>query len=175
MQINGYFTVLNCPLIEVADININRCINYLDILAVKFVRQSEVHAFSRALYNAKRAPIAYIKDSLLHNPSHSNEIIIAELLQSGDSNKSMILDHKTLVAALDRFGCCKMKELHDIAHSLLISGSAETSNGFIIRMAYFSNSCSHNLKEWIFIDLEHVRLFVKDYCEYYKINQVQAG
>ena len=136
LHLNGYFTVVEYPVIEASARGHARALTDLDILAVRFPGASLDVVEGRAHQRfAGTGP-----DPALHCPSDRVDMIVGEVKEGAARFNSAMRDPAVLAVALARFGCCSPDGATDVAHQLLAHGRAETHDGHHVRMIAFGNA-----------------------------------
>ena len=120
LQVNGYFTVAEYPLLQGETDGGRRTLTDLDILAFRFPRAGcEVHHHKpRAL-----SSMAFEPDAALGVPRERADMIVAEVKQGTAHFNLATWDPLVLEMALMRFGCCTPKTVFESRKEAPAQGS----------------------------------------------------
>ena len=155
LNINGYFTVAEYPVLETLRGDQVRTVTDLDILAYRFpgagddlVHRTPGHAPER---------LSHIVDPALGAPAGRADMIVGEV-KEGAARLNRALRHEaTLEVALARFGCCPADEAGDVSRRLLSHGRAGTVGGHEIRVVAFGQADdSVHQGPWLTVPMRHV-------------------
>jgi hypothetical protein len=159
LQVNGYFTVAEYPVLEADTDGTARTLTDLDLLAFRFPGAGREVAASRA--RKVLGDVAYEPDPYLACPADCPDMIVGEVKRGRAQFNPATRDPLVLGAALARFGCCGRSEAEDAARRLLQAGSAQTACGHLVRMiAFGSVEQEHPARHWLVIPMDHVLRFL---------------
>ena len=164
LNVNGYFTVAEYPILEVAGSAQARMATDLDILAFRFP-----NAGRRKQPFAKRQTVGdvlYEPDPALKCPAGKSDMIVGEVKEGRADLNPAARNPLVLAAALTRFGCCSPEHAPEVVAKLLKSGQTRTGHGHVIRMIAFGNSAvGNNSGLYQTISLAHVVTFLRDHIK----------
>src|SRR6516225_2434972 len=136
LHMNGYFTVVEFPVLEAMRAAPARTVTDLDILAFRFPRaQTDVirrEGRQRVVVDASCVP-----DPVLGCPPDRPDMIVGEVKEGAARFNDAARDPAVLAVALARFGCCGADHAADVARQLIADGRAETPDGHTVRMVAF--------------------------------------
>lgn len=136
LQVNGYFTVVEFPILEVFRTGPARTITDLDILAFRFPR-----AQSELIRRQGRQHVVveglFVPDPVLGCAPDHPDMIVGEVKEGTARFNDAARDPAVLAVALARFGCCGAGHAPNIARDLIANGRAETPQGHTVRMVAF--------------------------------------
>jgi hypothetical protein len=162
LHVNGYFTVVEFPVLESFRAAPARTVTDLDILAFRFPRaQADVirrHGRQR-LVERNDAP-----DPLLGCPADHPDMIVGEVKEGAARFNEAVRDPVVLAVALARFGCCRPEHASEIAHRLVAEGRANTPEGHTVRMVAFGDApegASH--AHTTIVPMHHVVGYLRSY------------
>ena len=134
LQVNGYFTVAEYPVLEVVRHGGTRTATDLDILAFRFpMAGCEVDRGRRRALG----PLAFEPDPSLGVTTETGDMIVGEVKEGSARFNPAAHDPLVLEAALVRFGCCAPETASAVVKKLLHKGTATTSSGHTARMIAF--------------------------------------
>ena len=138
LQVNGYFTVVEFPVLEAFRTGPARSVTDLDILAFRFPRAaSEV---IRRQSDHHLATGTFAPDPVLGCRADHPDMIVGEVKEGAARFNDATRDPEVLAVALARFGCCAPGHAHEIAERLVSERHVETPEGHTIRMVAFGNA-----------------------------------
>ena len=137
LHLNGYFTVVEYPVIEASGTGHARALTDIDILAVRFPAASHdvVRGNTHQHLDGVVGP-----DPTLACPPDRPDMIVGEVKEGSARFNPAMRDPVVLGVALARFGCCSADSAADVAHQLLARGRAETHHGHRVRMIAFGDA-----------------------------------
>jgi len=159
LQVNGYFTVVEYPVLELADRGGGRTATDLDVLAFRFPGAgAPVHQPGRSGVG----PTLRRADPALGGAPDQADMIVGEVKQGRTRVNPAMRDPLVLAAALSRFGCCPEGHAADaLVSSLLKRGRARTHAGHMVRLVAFGSGGV--VPRAHCIDLQHIIGFLDDY------------
>jgi hypothetical protein len=137
LHLNGYFTVVEYPVIEASGNGHARALTDIDILAVRFPAASQdvVKGAAHHHLTGTGAP-----DAALACPLDRPDMIVGEVKEGSARFNRAMRDPLVLAVALARFGCCSSDDASDVAHELVARGHARTHGGHQVRMVAFGDA-----------------------------------
>ncbi len=166
LQANGYFTVVDYPLVEFTEARPPRSVTDVDLLAVRFPGHDSSHAGSAG--RRVRGPVASRPDPMLACPRDRTDMIVAEVKRGLARPNPASRNPKVLEAALTRFGCCNTEDSETVVRALLRNGSAVGSHGHIIRMVLFASHGEHAPAGWHLVYLADAILFLEKFLQHHR-------
>lgn len=157
LQMNGYFTVVEYPLIETRR-GESRALTDLDVLAFRFP-----NAGCATPGHGRRAhgPVTFEPDPALGVDPSLPDMIVGEVKEGLARFNPAARDPLVLAGALARFGCCPPDAAGDTARKLLATGRASTPSGHVVRMVAFGGHTESGGDTWHAVPLAHVVAFVR--------------
>jgi hypothetical protein len=136
LQVNGYFTVAEYPVIELSRRGPPRAATDIDIMAFRFP-----HAGHEVAAKARTASgtAFFATDPALGCPRGQADMIVGEVKEGQARFNPSARDPLVLATALSRFGCCTVDEAAPLVRSLLGRGQAVTGAGHLVRMVAFGS------------------------------------
>jgi hypothetical protein len=137
LHLNGYFTVVEYPMIEASGTGHARALTDIDILAVRFPAASQdvVKGAAHQHLTSTGAP-----DPALACPLDRPDMIVGEVKEGAARFNRAMRDPVVLAVVLARFGCCSADNATDVAHELVAHGHARTHTGHQVRMVAFGDA-----------------------------------
>jgi hypothetical protein len=164
LQLNGYFTVTEYPVVETRHDGHYKCVTDLDVLAFRFpsARGTAVGKTQRR----RKAPL--IVDDHLGVDLSSMDMIIGEVKEGKGRFNKNIRDKEVLACVLERFGCVDRSEIRRLVGRLARHGVATTEDGRRVRLVVFASSRDRDLPETItVIELAHVLTYIESHIDRY--------
>jgi hypothetical protein len=162
LQINGYFTVAEYPIVERTESGVYRSVTDLDILAVRFPHARQVVPHERA-HGGPAGP-SFSPDPALGPFDDGIDMIIGEVKEGRAELNRGALDPDVLAAALTRFGCCGHQDVHSVVQELHRHGRAAASAGHHIRLIAFGTTPGEPSRQrFQTMYLGHVIEFIRSY------------
>jgi hypothetical protein len=162
LNLNGYFTVVEYPVLTVPRSGAARTVTDLDVLAFRFP-----HAGHEVLKGRAQRPLgdaAFITDPVLGCPSDGADMIVGEVKEGPARFNEATRDTAVLQVALARFGCCAHDAAHDLAMQLLDTGHAQTDAGHAVRLVAFGSSpAPAEHRHWTTVPMQHVMRYLRKY------------
>ena len=159
LQVNGYFTVVEYPVLELTDDGAERTATDLDVLAFRFpgAGAPAVEPGRKGVGPVRRAP-----DPALGGDPGRADMIVGEIKQGRTRVNPAMRDPLVLSTALARFGCCREGDhAHALATRLLRRGRASTEAGHAVRLVAFGAGGA--VPRVHTVDLGHVFSFLDRY------------
>jgi hypothetical protein len=164
LHINGYFTVVEFPILEAMRAGPARTVTDLDILAVRFPRAKVdvIHRDGRQRVIVKKGSYP---DPILGCPAEDPDMIVGEVKEGSARFNDAARDPVVLAVALARFGCCSADHAADIARRLITEGHAGTPEGHTVRMVAFGVAPEHPSRGTAstIVPMRHVVEFLRRY------------
>lgn len=158
LQLNGYFTVIEYPVIEAMRNENYRMSTDLDVLAFRFPGSGH------ALVGDKKETSRFVTDPELECPTDYADMIIAEVKEGRAELNHGATNPDVICTALKRFGCCQMDEVETMVKTLIRKGRVITPANHQLRLLAFGTSGekpSNNRYKVIY--LGHVLEYLQDY------------
>ncbi len=163
LRLNGYFTTTEYPLVESRHAHPPRMLTDIDMMAVRFPRQTMSDAARNRDVVRVTGPVATQCDPVLDSPTDKTDMIVAEVKQGRAHVNPGSRDAHVLAAALTRFGCCNEGEAASLVQALLRHGRARCERQHVIRMVLFASHGASAPRGWHWIHLGHVIQYLDDY------------
>jgi hypothetical protein len=162
LHVNGYFTVVEYPVVETRRSGPPRTVTDLDVLAFRFPR---AHAgMTGEPGYADLAESVQAPDPALGCPVDRADMIVGEVKEGAARFNPAIRDPFALEVGLVRFGCCEPAEAPDLVRRLLATGEAPARAGHSIRMVAFGAVGEALIgARWSTVSLGHVVRFLRAY------------
>ena len=137
LHLNGYFTVVEYPVIEASGNGHARALTDIDILAVRFPAASQDIVRGTAHHHLTRTGGP---DSALACPPDRPDMIVGEVKEGAARFNRAMRDPVVLAVVLARFGCCSADNATAVADELITHGHAQTHGGHQVRMVAFGDA-----------------------------------
>lgn len=161
LHVNGYFTVLEYPILKILGENDTQTVTDLDILGFRFPGAGrEVHLSQRG---KMVGDVAFAPDPRLGAAPDQADMIVGEVKEGPARFNQNARDPRVLAAALARFGCCSPEHVPNIVKGLLAHGRATTHAGHAVRLIAFGTSQEEENHPYLVIPMDHVIRFLKTY------------
>lgn len=159
LQINGYFTVTEYPVIEALGEHSFRVATDLDILAFRFPGAGRLIA-GKSIGNHE----IFAPDIALGVSGLDADMLIGEIKVGKAELNRNALHPDVLRTVLARFGCCSFELIDDIVKELVHKGIAHTHSQHHVRLMAFGSTASdhHNYKA---ITIGHIVEFIENYLD----------
>jgi hypothetical protein len=163
LHVNGYFTVVEFPILEAFRAGPARTITDLDILAFRFPR-----AQSELIRRQDRQRVvvegSFVPDPVLGCPPDHPDMIVGEVKEGAARFNDAARDPAVLGVALARFGCCESAHAMDVARALVAQGKTVTPDGHTVRMVAFGAAPEHSSSgRAAVVPMRHVVEFLRRY------------
>lgn len=136
LHVNGYFTVVEFPVLEAFRAAPARTVTDLDILAFRFPR-AQAEVIHRQQGRQRVVQDTFLPDPVLGCPADHPDMIVGEVKEGAARFNDAARDPAVLAVALARFGCCGADHAAEIARRLVVQGCADTPEGHTVRMVAF--------------------------------------
>ena len=156
LQINGYFTVAEYPIIEATGKDRFSTATDLDILAYRFPGAGRVVPGKNNTHNV------FSPDPLLGVGGDVADMLIGEVKEGKAELNRNARSPKVLRTVLARFGCCSMEHVDSVVEHLIRKGKATTHDGHNIRLVAFG-SADFNGHSYEVITTGHIIQFIESY------------
>ncbi|MBI4486444.1 MAG: hypothetical protein HY655_10575 [Acidobacteria bacterium] len=163
LNINGYFTVVEYPVLEAPRRGPARSVTDLDVLAFRFAGAG--HQVIRGQGRRRQvAGTVFDPDPALGCPRDRPDMIVGEVKEGPARFNPATRDPDVLRIALARFGCCGAEEAGELARTLLVRGRVDAPSGHAIRMVAFGSVPDANAgAHWHTVPMSHVVDFLRTY------------
>lgn len=135
LQVNGYFTVVEYPVLEAYRGKPVRSVTDLDVLAFRFAGAG--HEIVRGHGHIPLGGHVFEPDPVLGCPPDRPDMIVGEVKEGAARFNAAMRDPVVLEIALARFGCCSADHARALTQELLSRGRVDTPAGHAIRMVAF--------------------------------------
>lgn len=160
LNTNGYFTVVEYPVLEAVNGATARSVSDLDILALRFsgadhtlVHQGRPHTGGEH---------AFLPDPVLDCPTDRPDMIVGEVKEGMARFNPATRKRAVLEVALARFGCCSPRAARGLARQLLRVGYVDSPAGHRVRMVAFGNAQdAQPSSNWTTVPMAHVVQFLR--------------
>lgn len=163
LHVNGYFTVVEHPVLESPRAGHVRTVTDLDVLAYRLPGTGHDLIHRRSGAGPQR--LSSDVDPALGAPTGRADMIVGEVKEGRARLNPALRDPATLEVALARFGCCPAEEARDVSRRLLDHGRAATRGGHEIRVVAFGGTPGqvepHN--PWTTVPMNHVVKYLQAY------------
>ena len=162
LHVNGYFTVVEYPVLEAGRAGQVRTVTDLDILAYRFAGAGHDIVTSRGHRPLTRAPLRV--DPILGCASDRPDMIVGEVKEGRARLNAPLREPAVLEVALTRFGCCPPEYAPELTRQLLSRGHAKAPAGHAIRMVAFGDSYPGvSQGPWTTVPMGHVVQYLQQY------------
>ena len=176
LNVNGYFTVVEYPVLEASRRGPARAVTDLDVLAFRFVGAGHevVHGRGHSPLGGHR----FEPDPALGCPADRPDMIVGEVKEGAARFNPATRDPTVLQIALARFGCCPADAAEDLVARLLSRGRVDAPAGHAIRMVAFGTVPDASAGgHWTTVPMNHVvdflRRYLRDHWEILRHTQVK--
>ena len=162
LNVNGYFTVVEYPVLESSRRGPARSVTDLDVLAFRV--SGAGHEVIRGHGHRPIGGRAFEPDPALACPTDRPDMIVGEVKEGAARFNSATRDPDVLQIALERFGCCGAEDAGELARALLARGRVDAPSGHTLRMiAFGSVSDAGAGGHWHTVPMRHVVDFLRGY------------
>jgi hypothetical protein len=162
LQVNGYFTVTEYPVLEALTAGGECAATDLDVLAIRFPEAGYLVAREDNLKLDRKN--IFKTDPKLAVPKDQLDMIIGAVGASQNRSVKAALDETVLRAALARFGCCTQPQAEGVVDRLLEQGEVTTAAGHRARLVHFGMPSAQSVLPMArFVSLSRVVGFVREY------------
>ena len=162
LQVNGYLTVSEYPILELTARGEYQAATDIDILAFRFPGVARLIPIGNGRNGRDYAVHAI--DPELRAPIDQPDMIVGEVKEGKARINEAARDIDVLQAALARFGCCSGEDARDVARRLLRAGQTSTPCGHRLRMLIFASiESDRDTYSCQVISLGHVAGYLRDY------------
>ncbi len=162
LNVNGYFTVVEYPVLEAERDGHARSVTDLDVLAVRFPGAG--HEVVRGRGHGPIGDHVFEPDAVLGCPSDRPDMIVGEVKEGAARFNAATRNRAVLEVALARFGCCPPGRARDLATQLITDGRVESGSGHAVRMVAFGSSREAGATgRWTVVPMSHVVAFLRSY------------
>jgi hypothetical protein len=159
LQINGYFTVAEYPVIESFGKQHYGAATDLDILAFRFPGAGR-------LVPGSGGNVLFSPDPALGIDGDSADMLIGEVKEGHAELNRNARNPDVLRTVLARFGCCSLHEVDKTVQQLINKGKAVTHAGHRVRLMAFGSSngpSPHGRNSTLTLD--HIAGFIEGYLD----------
>ena len=161
LNVNGYFTVVEYPVLEAYRDHPARSVTDLDVLAFRFPGAG--YEVIRGHHHRPLGGRAFQPDPALGCPSNRIDMIVGEVKEGSARFNPATRDPAVLEIALARFGCCPPEHATDLARRLLSQARVDTPAGHTVRMVAFGSGGDTVSGHWASVSMRHVVEFLRTY------------
>lgn len=162
LNVNGYFTVTEYPVLEALKHGKYKAATDIDILAYRLPGAGLL--VSRKGRSGSRRADLFAPDPELGIPGDHADMLIGEVKEGQARFNQATRDPEVLNVVLARFGCCFTAEVASVVVELLRNGFARTPCGHSIRMVAFGSTLGEQEEKVCrTISLGQVVRFLQDY------------
>ena len=162
LNVNGYFTVVEYPVLEAYRHDHARAVTDLDVLAFRFTGAG--HDVIRGHHHGALSGRALEPDPVLGCPADRPDMIVGEVKEGAARFNAATRDPLVLSIALARFGCCPLEHSQDLTRRLLSRGQVVTPAGHAVRMVAFGDTPDSGREgNWTTVPMRHVVEFLRGY------------
>ena len=159
LQINGYFTVAEYPVIESYGKQSYRVETDLDILAFRFPGAGR-------LITGRDGTSLFAPDPVLGIDGNTADMLIGEVKEGRAKLNRNARNPDVLRTVLARFGCCSLHEVGDTVQQLLNTGEAVAHTGHRVRLIAFGSSGGASPQSgYTTLTLGHIADFIAEYLD----------
>jgi len=158
LQVNGYFTVTEYPVLEAARHGIETATD-IDVLALRFPNAGRLVPGRKG---ATDRWIAEVDGALVCPPSRV-DMLVGEVKEGEAELNRAARNPDVLRAVLVRFGCCAEDHVDASVHRLLDRGVADMPNGHRVRLVAFGAQLPAAPAGYHVIALRHVVEYLEHY------------
>ncbi|WP_297528719.1 hypothetical protein [Thiohalobacter sp.] len=161
LQLNGYFTVAEYPVIEAAGRRSYETATDLDMLAFRFP------GAGRLVPGREDQPL-FAPDPALGIDGSEADMLIGEVKEGHAELNRNARNPDVLRTVLARFGCCDLRHADHTVGELLHAGQAVTHSGHRVRLMAFGTSLpSPPPRHYAVLTLGHMIGFIEQYLDSY--------
>lgn len=162
LNVNGYFTVVEYPVLEAYRRGPARTVTDLDVLAVRF--SGAGHEIIRGHTHRPIGGHTFVPDAALGCPPDRPDMIVGEVKEGAARFNPATRDPDVLQIALARFGCCRPEHAGAIVRTLLDRGHVDTPSGHSVRMVAFGSvNDAAGAGRWHTVPMSRVVGFLRNY------------
>lgn len=158
LQINGYFTVAEYPVIESLGKEHYGVATDLDILAFRFPGAGR-------LISGRSGSKVFAPDPALGIEGDNADMLIGEVKEGHAELNRNARNPDVLRTVLARFGCCSLHDVDDTVQQLVKKGRSVTHEGHRVRLIAFGSVKGDTHKGYSVLTLGHIISFIEDYIE----------
>lgn len=158
LQINGYFTVAEYPIIESLGKQHYSVATDMDILAFRFPGAGR-------LIPGRGNEGIFAPDPALGIDGDKADMLIGEVKEGRAELNRNARNPKVLRTVLARFGCCSLHDVDKTVQQLINKGDAVTHSGHRVRLMAFGSSSEPARGSYSTLTLGHIADFIKGYLD----------
>lgn len=160
LQINGYFTVAEYPVIVAATGKDQfKTATDLDILAFRFPGAGRIITRKKGVHSI------FAPDPELGVSGDDADMIIGEVKEGKAELNHNAKNPNVLRTVLARFGCCSLEHVDAIVKQLIHKGSTSTHNNHRIRLIAFGSFAENRHGKYGVITTGHITEFIENYLD----------
>ncbi len=158
LQINGYFTVAEFPVIEAVGKQRFKTATDLDILAFRFPGAGRIVTSKHGVHSR------FTTDPALAIDNTEADMIIGEVKEGRAELNSNTRDPNVLRTVLARFGCCPLEHIDETVTQIIRQGHVRTHHGHRIRLMAFGSKtdAQHGFAS---LSTGHITRHIEDYLD----------
>ncbi len=165
LQVNGYFTVTEYPILGTAKYSGYQTVTDIDVLAFRFAGAGRLVA-SESMGEAE--VLQFEPDPELGVPREELDMLIGEVKEGRARINENMIRKDVLEVTLIRFGCCTREHAPALVSNLLENGQATSPNGHRVRLVVFASSDEPvGFSGCQVITLGHITRFLMNYMDDY--------
>lgn len=170
LQINGYFTLSELPVIRRRKHGSYEQVTDIDILALRFPRARQLVSEGR---RGPQDDLTFAHDPDLDVPEHAMDMIIGEVKEGHPDINPALRSYETLYTALVRSGCCPPEDLDRVVEALRRRGEAdleepESGTSCRIRLVAFGDGKPGPRRGYTVVSLRRIARFLDEHLERYR-------
>ncbi len=170
LNLNGYFTETELPVIKKGEDGTHFEVTDIDILALRFPQAAHIVAQGRP---GPADDLFFRVDPELKVPSDAMDLIIGEVKEGRPRLNPQMLSGDTLYRALVRAGSCPPARLDRAVEELRDTGETWVRDGGIavpsrVRIVAFGDGQGHPEDGYTVFPLKQVASWVKDHLHHYR-------
>ena len=156
LQINGYLTVAEYPVIESVGKQKFQTATDVDILAFRFP------GAGRIITGKENDHSIFAPDTALSVSGDEADMIIGEVKEGRAELNKNAINPNVLRIVLARFGCCSIEQVDPVVDQLISKGKASTHDGHHIRLVAFGSIDTKD-QPYEVITIGHIIQFIENY------------
>ncbi|MES1259753.1 MAG: hypothetical protein ABUL71_04095, partial [Gemmatimonadota bacterium] len=134
LQVNGYFTVCEFPVLRSSTAIATQVVTDLDVLAFRFPNAAQDAGAAPPTRGTLRVALP---DPVLGGSADKADMLIGEVKEGSARLNDGTTSAAAIAAALARFGCCPAQEAGAVANALVRHGETVLPSGHLLRLVAF--------------------------------------